>query len=68
MEKIIKKLEEQITFLQHEISQMNDELYSQQKEIIQLKNEITDVKKRIDVLDFENELDIVKENKKPPHY
>ncbi len=28
----IKKLEEQITFLPHEISQMSEELYSQQKE------------------------------------
>ena len=34
---LIKKLEEQITFLQHEISQMGGELYSQQKEIITLK-------------------------------
>ena len=33
MENLIKKLEEQIAFLQHEISQMSDELYSQQKEV-----------------------------------
>tara|TARA_B110000263_G_scaffold93268_1_gene81557 strand:+ start:254 stop:403 length:150 start_codon:yes stop_codon:yes gene_type:complete len=37
MKNLIKKLEEQITFLQHEISQISDELYSQQKEIIHLK-------------------------------
>ena len=37
---LIKKLEEQITFFQHEISQMGGELYSQQKEIITLKKEL----------------------------
>ncbi len=31
MEDLVKKLEEQISFLQNEISQMSDELYSQQK-------------------------------------
>ena len=33
----MKKLEEQVTFLQQEISQMSNELYLQQKEIIDLK-------------------------------
>ena len=33
MEDLVKKLEEQISFLQNEISQMSDELYSQQKEV-----------------------------------
>ena len=33
MEDLVKNLEEQISFLQNEISQMSDELYSQQKEI-----------------------------------
>ena len=37
MENLLKKLEEQIAFLQHEISQMSNELYSQQKEINKLK-------------------------------
>jgi len=31
MENLVKKLEEQITFLQQEISQISKELYSQQK-------------------------------------
>ena len=31
MENLVKKLEEQITFLQQEISQIGKELYSQQK-------------------------------------
>ena len=37
MEKLIKKLEEQVTFLQHELSQIGNELYSQQKEVTYLK-------------------------------
>ena len=37
MQNLIKKLEEQIAFLQHEISQISDELYSQQKEVTFLK-------------------------------
>ena len=37
MENLVKKLEEQITFLQQEMSQMSNELYSQQKEIMNLK-------------------------------
>ena len=39
MKDLIKKFEEQITFLQHEISQLSNEVYSQQKEIFQLKKE-----------------------------
>ena len=37
MENLVKKLEEQITFLQQEMSQMSNELYFQQKEIMNLK-------------------------------
>ena len=37
MKNLIKKLEEQISFLQQEVSQMSDELYSQQKEVSFLK-------------------------------
>ena len=33
MENLVKKLEEQITFLQNEISQMSDELYSEKKKL-----------------------------------
>ena len=39
MQDLVKKLEEQISFLQNEISQMSGELYSQQKEIKVLKKE-----------------------------
>jgi|TARA_B110000967_G_C18506699_1_gene374295 uncharacterized coiled-coil protein SlyX len=65
---LIKKLEEQITFFQHEISQMGGELYSQQKEIITLKKKISDFEKRINELESGSESNMVIEDKKPPHY
>ena len=37
MEDLVKKLEEQISFLQNEISQMSDELYSTTKRSISFK-------------------------------
>ena len=66
MENLVKELEEQITFLQQEISQISKELYSQQKEIKDLKNEITNLNKRIEDMDGELVLNINKEDKKPP--
>tara|TARA_B100000780_G_C21098229_1_gene443050 strand:- start:72 stop:278 length:207 start_codon:yes stop_codon:yes gene_type:complete len=68
MENIVKKLEEQIAFLQHETLQMSDELYSQQKDLSALKKLIFNLEKRIN--DFENnpETIMVKKDEKPPHY
>jgi len=40
MENLDNKLEEQITFLQQEISKLSSELYSQQKEIKDLKKKL----------------------------
>ena len=68
MENLVKKLEEQIAFLQHEISQMSDELYSQQKEVSVLKKQILNFQKRINDIENGNETDVAMENKKPPHY
>jgi SlyX protein len=68
MENLVKKLEEQISFLQHEISQMSEELYSQQKEIKILKQEILNFNKRINELDSGVESNVIKDDKKPPHY
>ena len=68
MENLVKKLEEQITFLQQEFSQISKEPYSQQKEIKDLKNEITNLNKRIEDMDGEIVSSIDKEDKKPPHY
>ena len=68
MKNLIKKLEEQVTFLQHEISQMSNELYLQQNEIKSLKKEILNFQKRTDELDNGIESAISKDDKKPPHY
>jgi len=68
MDNSTKKLEEQIAFLQHEISQMSDELYSQQKEVSILKKKILNFEKIINDLENGNETGMVIEDKKPPHY
>lgn len=68
MENLDKKLEEQITFLQQEISLLSSELYSQQKEIKDLKKQIINLINRIEEIDSENVQSLISEDKKPPHY
>ena len=68
MENLDKKLEEQITFLQQEISQLSSELYSQQKEIKDLKKQIINLINRIEEIDSENVQSLISEDKQPPHY
>ena len=68
MENLDKKLEEQITFLQQEISQLSSELYSQQKEIKDLKKQIINLINRIEEIDSENVQSLISEDKRPPHY
>ena len=68
MENLTKKLEEQVAFLQHEVSQLNSELYSQQKEVSVLKKQILNFEKRINDLVNSNETGLVMDEKKPPHY
>ena len=68
MENIVKKFEEQIAFLQHEISEMSDELYSQQKEVSVLKKQISSFEKKINELETSDHAGMVMIDKKPPHY
>ena len=68
MENLDKKLEEQITFLQQEISQLSSELYSQQKEIKDLKKQIINLINRIEEIYSEDVQNLISEDKKPPHY
>ena len=68
MNNSIKKLEEQIAFLQYEISQISDELYSQQQEALVLKKKISNFEKKINELENIDESTIVMIDKKPPHY
>ena len=44
MEQLVKKLEEQISFMQQEISQMSEEIYTQQKEISKINMELINLK------------------------
>ena len=68
MKNLIKRLEEQVAFLQNEISQMSNELYCQQKEVSVLKKQFLNFEKRINDLESGSETSAVKEDKKPPHY
>tara|TARA_B110000483_G_scaffold157153_1_gene186552 strand:- start:1780 stop:1986 length:207 start_codon:yes stop_codon:yes gene_type:complete len=68
MNDLIKKLEEQITFLQYEISQISEEMYSHQKEILCQKKEIEKLKlKIINMEENRNKLDF-QDDPLPPHY
>ena len=68
MKDLVKKLEEQISFHQNEISQISDELYSQQKEVSVLKKQISNFEKRINELENSDEAGMDMIDKKPPHY
>tara|TARA_B110000858_G_C17350284_1_gene270657 strand:- start:97 stop:303 length:207 start_codon:yes stop_codon:yes gene_type:complete len=68
MNNSIKKLEEQIAFLQYEVSQISDELYSQQQEALVLKKKISNFEKKINELENIDESTILMNDKKPPHY
>ena len=65
MEIIIKKLEEQISFLQNEVNQMSDEIFTQQKEIIRLNNELINLKNKINIID-ENTKNLNSDDDIPP--
>ena len=68
MNDLIKKLEEQITFLQYEISQISEEMYSHQKEILSQKKDIDKLKlKIINIEENRNKLDF-QDDPLPPHY
>ena len=68
MEHIVKKLEEQISFIQQEMHQMSDEIFTQQKEISKLTTELIILKNKLH--DIENNIGIQNSNEEvpPPHY
>ena len=67
IDKIIRKLEDQISFMQREISQMSEEIYTQQKEISNLRIELTHLKNKFNDID-KNNLSNLDEKLQPPHY
>ena len=68
MQEIIKKLEEQIAFLQQEMIQISDEVYSQQKEISKLTHELLFVKNKLHAFENNSELREIEDEAPPPHY
>ena len=68
MDIIIKKLEEQISFLQNEVNQMSDEIFTQQKEILGLKKEQLLLKEKIDSIETNVENENSLKDRVPPHY
>jgi len=68
MKDIIKKLEEQTTFIQQEILQMSDELYAQQKEILNLNKEIEKLKSKLHIIENDSGIGSLNEETLPPHY
>ena len=68
MTDLIKKIEEQISFMQQEISQMSDEIFIHQKEIskltiilVNLKNKLNDIENNIGIRNLDDDTP-------PPHY
>ena len=68
MEQIVKKLEEQISFMQQEISQMSDEIFTQQKEISKLSIELINLKNKLHDMENNTGIQNADEEAPPPHY
>ena len=62
------RLEEQVTFLQADLSQMSDELYVQQREIGSLRQEIETLKSRLLSAQSDGDILTPEEDGPPPHY
>ena len=62
------KIEEKISLLQLELSQMSDEIYNQQKEIVELKLQFKKLK--FELQNFQDDTGIIsnQDDKPPPHY
>ena len=62
------KIEEKISLLQLELSQMSDEIYNQQKEIVELKLQFKKLK--FELQNFQDDTGITsnQDDKLPPHY
>ena len=62
------RLEEQVTLLQADLSQMSDELYAQQREIGSLRQEIETLKSRLLSAKSDGDILTPEEDSPPPHY
>jgi SlyX protein len=62
------KIEEKISLLQLELSQMSDEIYNQQKEIVELKLQFNKLKFELQNFQDDNVITSNQVDKLPPHY
>ena len=62
------RLEEQVTLLQADLSQMSDELYTQQRENGSLRQEIETIKSRLLSAQSDGDILTLEEDGPPPHY
>ena len=62
------KIEEKISLLQLELSQMSDEIYNQQKEIVELKLQFKKLKFELQNFQDDNVITSNQDDKLPPHY
>ena len=68
MDDRITRLEEQITLMQADLSQISDELYAQQRENGSLRREIETLNDRIQSVQSDSGILKPEEDSPPPHY
>ena len=68
MEKTIQDLQEQIAFMQSEISQLSDELYAQQKEMTTLRLSLMKLEQKLQAAQGDGAILSPSEDTPPPHY
>ncbi len=68
MEKDIQTLQEQMAFLQKEVTQLSDELYAQQKEMAALRLELLKLQQKWQAAQGDSGILNPAEDTPPPHY
>ena len=68
MDQDIRSLQEQVAFMQSELSQLSDELYAQQKEMSQLRLEILKLQQKLQASQGDGAILTAAEDTPPPHY
>lgn len=68
MEKDIQTLQEQMAFLQKEVTQLSDELYAQQKEMASLRLELLKLQQKWQAAQGDGGILNAAEDTPPPHY
>ena len=68
MEKMIKDLQEQIAFMQSEMSQLSDELYAQQKEMAAMRLQMMKLEQKLQAAQGDGAILSPSEDTPPPHY